>query len=156
MDETIAIDAATEKPILVTGATGYVGGRLVPLLLSKGYLVRACARNPRRMESRPWSDHANAEIVAMDALVIAHVEQAGSGDEVVYYLIHSMIAGKQEFADADRTAALNMAAVASARGVGRIIYLGGLGDTDHPDLSKHLRSRREVWKRGGCWKWVAP
>lgn len=100
MHETITIDAAAEKPILVTGATGYVGGRLVPLLLSKGYRVRACARNPRRMENRPWSDRANAEIVAMDVLVVAHVEQAVSGCEVFYYLIHSMIAGKQEFADA--------------------------------------------------------
>ena len=80
----------------------------------------------------------------MDALDLASVEQAVNGCEVVYYLIHSMIAGKQGFADADRTAALNMATVASARKVRRIIYLGGLGDADHPDLSKHLRSRHEV------------
>ena len=80
----------------------------------------------------------------MDALDLASVEQAVNGCEVVYYLIHSMIAGKQGFADADRTAALNMATVASTRKVRRIIYLGGLGDADHPDLSKHLRSRHEV------------
>ncbi len=145
MDASAKNDAAVDsRPILVTGATGYVGGRLVPLLLAKGYRVRAGARNPRRLENRPWRDHANVEIVAMDALDLASVEQAVNGCEVVYYLIHSMIAGKQGFADADRTAALNMATVASARRVRRIIYLGGLGDADHPDLSKHLRSRHEV------------
>ena len=145
MDANANNDAAVDsRPILVTGATGYVGGRLVPLLLAKGYRVRACARNPQRLENRPWRDHANVEIVAMDALDLASVEQAVTGCEVIYYLIHSMIAGKQGFADADRTAALNMATVASARGVQRIIYLGGLGDADHPDLSKHLRSRHEV------------
>jgi uncharacterized protein YbjT (DUF2867 family) len=144
MDKQTHTDTSKKKPILVTGATGYVGGRLVPLLLSKGYRVRACARNPRRLEDRPWSGHANLEIVTMDALDLASVERAVTGCKVVYYLIHSMIAGKQGFADADRTAALNMAAVASARKVSRIIYLGGLGDTDHPDLSKHLRSRHEV------------
>jgi uncharacterized protein YbjT (DUF2867 family) len=134
----------TRQPILVTGATGYVGGRLVPLLLSKGYRVRATARNPKRLENRPWSRHANLEIVAMDALDLASVQRAVTGCDVVYYLIHSMIASQGGFADADRSAALNMAAAASFHGVGRIIYLGGLGDTDHPDLSKHLRSRHEV------------
>ena len=134
----------TMRPILVTGATGYVGGRLVPRLLSAGYRVRACARDPQRLRSRPWSGHANLEIVAMDALDLTSVEAAVAGCGVVYYLIHSMIAGKGGFAETDRTAALNMAAVANARQVRRIIYLGGLGDTDHPDLSKHLRSRHEV------------
>jgi uncharacterized protein YbjT (DUF2867 family) len=145
MDASEKNDAAVEnRPILVTGATGYVGGRLVPLLLAKGYRVRACARNPQHLENRPWHGHTNVEIVAMDALDLASVEQAVNGCQVIYYLIHSMIAGKQGFADADRTAALNVAAVAAARGAERIIYLGGLGDADHPDLSKHLRSRHEV------------
>ena len=145
MDTSINNDGTVgSRPILVTGATGYVGGRLVPLLLAKGYRVRACARNPRRLKNRPWHGHANVEIVAMDALDLASVEEAVTGCGVVYYLIHSMIAGKQGFAGADRTAALNMAAVASARNIRRIIYLGGLGDADHPDLSKHLRSRHEV------------
>ena len=132
------------QPILVTGATGYVGGRLVPLLLSAGYRVRACARNPQRLDHRPWIGHPNVEVVTMDALDLASVTQAVTGCGVVFYLIHSMIAGKAGFADADRTAALNMAAVAASRGAQRIIYLGGLGDTEHPDLSKHLRSRHEV------------
>ncbi|MEE4114041.1 MAG: SDR family oxidoreductase [Desulfobacteraceae bacterium] len=145
MDASAKNDVAVgSRPILVTGATGYVGGRLVPLLLAKGYRVRACARNPQRLKNRPWHGHANLEIVAMDALDLASVEQAVSGCAVVYYLIHSMIAGKRGFADADRTAALNVAAVAAARGAERIIYLGGLGDADHPELSKHLRSRHEV------------
>ena len=144
MNPNSIAQGAAMRPILVTGATGYVGGRLVPRLLAAGYRVRACARNPQRLENRPWSGHANLEIVAMDALDLASVDQAVSGCGVVYYLIHSMIAGKAGFADADRTAALNMAAVANARQVRRIIYLGGLGDTDHPDLSKHLRSRHEV------------
>jgi uncharacterized protein YbjT (DUF2867 family) len=64
-------DAA--QRILVTGATGYVGGRLVPLLLSSGYRVRACARQAKRLENRPWSQHANVEIVTMDALDLASV-----------------------------------------------------------------------------------
>jgi uncharacterized protein YbjT (DUF2867 family) len=144
----MGVDANQEtsgrRPVLVTGATGYVGGRLVPLLLANGYRVRACARNPQRLENRPWRAHANIEIVAMDALDLASVEQAATGCKVVFYLIHSMIAGKKGFANADRTAALNMAAVAASRGVERIIYLGGLGDADHPELSKHLRSRHEV------------
>ena len=130
--------------VLVTGATGYVGGRLVPRLLAAGYRVRACARHPQRLRERPWSADANLEIVAMDALDLASVDAAVTGCDVVYYLIHSMIAGKGGFADDDRTAALNMAAVAAVRRVRRIIYLGGLGDTDNPDLSKHLRSRHEV------------
>lgn len=137
-------DTITRQPILVTGATGYVGGRLVPLLLSKGYRVRAAARNPERLENRPWRSHPGLEVVAMDALDLASVQRAVAGCGVVYYLIHSMIASQGGFANADRTAALNMSAAASFHGVGRIIYLGGLGDTDHPDLSKHLRSRHEV------------
>jgi len=144
MDTNTTPASKSGRPVLVTGASGYVGGRLVPLLLSRGYRVRACARNPRRLENRPWAGHANLEVVAMDALDLAAVDAAVTGCGVVYYLIHSMIAGKSGFAEADRTAALNMAAVAAVRKVRRIIYLGGLGETDHPGLSDHLRSRHEV------------
>jgi uncharacterized protein YbjT (DUF2867 family)/uncharacterized protein YndB with AHSA1/START domain len=143
-DATTQTSDDSSKPILVTGATGYVGGRLVPLLLAAGYRVRACARDPQRLEKRPWSGHPHVETVAMDALDLASVTEAVTGCGVIFYLIHSMVAGKGGFADADRTAALNMAAVASVRGVRRIIYLGGLGDADHPGLSAHLRSRHEV------------
>ena len=90
----------------------------------------------------------------MDALDLASVDAAVAGCEVVYYLIHSMIAGgRGGFAEADRTAALNMAAVAAVRKVKRIIYLGGLGETEHPDLSEHLKSRHEVeeiFNQGDC------
>lgn len=134
----------TTRPVLVTGASGYVGGRLVPLLLTSGYRVRAAARNPDRLRQLPWSRHPNAEIVAMDALDRASVHRAVSGCGVIYYLIHSMIASKGGFADADRTAAELVGEAAEANGVERIIYLGGLGDADHPKLSKHLRSRHEV------------
>jgi uncharacterized protein YbjT (DUF2867 family) len=140
------------RPVLVTGASGYVGGRLVPLLLEAGYRVRASARNPERLRPMPWSGHAHVEITAMDALDSGTVDRAVQGCGTVVYLIHSMIASKGRFADADRTAAESLAAAASAAGVGRIIYLGGLGDTDHPGLSKHLRSRHEVeeiFKRSG-------
>ena len=126
MDPKATTDSDTMRPILVTGATGYVGGRLVPLLLAAGYRVRASARNPQRLKQRPWSGHPNVEIVAMDALDLASVDAAVTGCGVVYYLIHSMIAGKSGFAEADRTAALNMAAVAAVRKVKRIIYLGNV------------------------------
>ena len=135
-----------DQPILVTGGTGYVGGRLIPRLLEAGHRVRAMARSPERLLCRPWGRHANIEVVPGDALDREAFIDAAKGCGVAYYLIHSMNAAKGQFAQADRTAARNMVAAAEQNHLTRIIYLGGLGDTDHEALSKHLRSRHEVEK----------
>ena len=133
-----------DRPIFVTGGTGYVGGRLVPRLLAAGFRVRAMARSPERLACRPWGRHDGLEIVAGDALDRASIEQASTGCGAAYYLIHAMNAHKGRFADADRIAARNMVATATENRLSRIIYLGGLGEADHEALSPHLRSRHEV------------
>jgi uncharacterized protein YbjT (DUF2867 family) len=133
-----------DKPILVTGGTGYVGGRLIPRLLEAGHTVRAMARSPERLLCRPWGRHPNIEVVSGDALDREAFIHAAQGCGAAYYLIHSMNAARGLFAQADRTAARNMAAAAQANGLARIIYLGGLGEQNHQALSKHLKSRHEV------------
>jgi uncharacterized protein YbjT (DUF2867 family) len=132
------------QPILVAGGTGYVGGRLIPRLLSKGYRVRALARSPERLRCRPWGKHEQLTVVAGDALDREAFIRAANGCGAAYYLIHSMNARKGGFADADRKAARNMLAAAEKNRLSRIIYLGGLGDADHHALSRHLQSRHEV------------
>jgi uncharacterized protein YbjT (DUF2867 family) len=132
----------TPAPVFIAGATGYVGGRLAPLLLSRGASVRAGVRSPRKLAARPWAGHPNLSVVAADVMDRASLVEAMRGCETAFYLVHSMGAGAH-FADADRTAAANMAAAAHEAGVTRIIYLSGLGD-DQPGLSEHLRSRSEV------------
>ncbi|MCU0564767.1 MAG: SDR family oxidoreductase [Desulfobacterales bacterium] len=131
-------------PILVTGATGYVGGRLIPALLQAGYRVRAMGRSVEKLADRPWAGHPGVELVRGDALDPASLQAAAAGCEVAYYLVHSMIAQKGRFAEADRAAARNMVAAAEAAGLRRIIYLGGLAESKHGDLSEHLSSRIEV------------
>jgi uncharacterized protein YbjT (DUF2867 family) len=133
-----------DKPILVTGGTGYVGGRLIPRLLEAGYSVRAMARSPERLYCRGWGRHPSLEVVAGDALDRGAFVQAARGCGTAYYLIHSMNAQKGRFAQADRTAAENMVAAAGANDLERIIYLGGLGEKSHEALSRHLKSRHEV------------
>jgi uncharacterized protein YbjT (DUF2867 family) len=132
------------KPILVTGGTGYVGGRLIPRLLNSGYPVRAMVRSPQRLQARSWGHHQALQIVQGDALDRRAFIQAGQGCGAAFYLIHSMNAQKDQFAAADRTAAENMVACARKNRLDRIIYLGGLGEKDHADLSHHLQSRHEV------------
>ncbi|MFB6346210.1 MAG: NAD(P)H-binding protein, partial [bacterium] len=132
-----------DKPVLVTGATGYVGGRLVPKLLEADYRVRAVSRTLEKLEGRPWADHEMVELVEANALDRESVQQACRGCDAAYYLIHSMNPGSMDFEEADRRAARNMARAAEAEGVNRLIYLGGLGEPD-AELSKHLRSRAEV------------
>jgi uncharacterized protein YbjT (DUF2867 family) len=133
-----------DKPILVTGGTGYVGGRLIPRLLDGGYRVRAMVRSPQRLLARPWGGHAALDIVQGNALDTDAFVAAGKDCRVAYYLIHSMNVHKQKFAAADRKAAENMVACARYNGLQRIIYLGGLGEKEAAGLSHHLQSRHEV------------
>lgn len=136
--------SVSTRPILVTGGTGYVGGRLIPRLLAGGHRIRAMARSPERLRCRPWGRHENLEIVTGDALDREAFSQAARGCGVAFYLIHSMTAHKSRFADADRRAAGNMAAAAAEHCLSRIIYLGGLGEAEHHALSHHLKSRHEI------------
>lgn len=131
------------EPVLVSGATGYVGGRLVPLLLDSGYRVRVLGRSLSKLESRPWAEHNNLDMARADFLDYASLEKAAEGCWAAFYLVHSMNPRHKDFASADRNAALNMAKAASRAGLERIIYLGGLG-IEGKTLSKHLRSRTEV------------
>jgi uncharacterized protein YbjT (DUF2867 family) len=133
-----------QDPILVTGATGYVGGRLIPALLDAGYRVRAMARTLAKVGCRPWSHHDQVELVQGDALDPDSLKKAAAGCRAAYYLVHSMIAQKQQFVAADRQAARNMVEAAGAAGLERMIYLGGLAEARHRSLSKHLQSRIEV------------
>jgi len=131
------------RPIAVLGATGYIGARLVPRLVSAGWRVRAIGRNPAKLAGRPWASHPQVETACGDVLDREALTVALQGCQVVFYLVHSMNPQAADFAATDRLAAENMVAAATAAGVGRIIYLGGLGD-DAPQLSHHLRSRHEV------------
>ena len=121
--------------ILVTGATGYVGGRLVPRLLESGYKVRCLARDASRLKDR-WNE---AEIFQGDVLDESFTNNALKGVDTAYYLIHSM-GGDSEFSKTDIIAAENFARAAENQNVKRIIYLGGLVSSDE-NLSKHLSSR---------------
>ncbi len=131
-------------PIFVAGASGYVGGRLVPMLLEKGHHVKALARSPEKITCRPWGRHPGLEVVQGDVLDRSSLERAVSGCGTAYYLVHSMIASKDRFAEADRLAAENMSAAAASHQLESIIYLGGLGDANESITSKHLQSRHEV------------
>jgi uncharacterized protein YbjT (DUF2867 family) len=132
-----------DKPILVTGATGYVGGRLVPELLAKGYRVKAVARTLDKFQCLTWSEHPNVQLAIFDAMDSESCMAALDGCRAAYYLIHSMRGRNKNFAQADHDAAGNFACAAAEKGLKRIIYLGGLGDAKD-QLSEHLRSRDEV------------
>ncbi|QLD11159.1 SDR family oxidoreductase [Microbacterium oleivorans] len=125
---------------LVLGATGYIGGRLVPRLVAAGYRVRVLARTPERVASFPWG--ADVEVVGGSADDADAVAEAARDVDVLYYLIHSMGAGAG-FEEADERAARTVADAAATASVRRIVYLGGLHPSDAP-LSPHLRSRVEV------------
>lgn len=131
--------APQPQRVLLTGATGYVGGRLLPLLEQDGFRVRCLVRRPEVLASRVA---ASTEVIAGDVLDRATLDTALRGIDVAYYLVHSMGA-TGSFEEADRKAARNFGEAARAAGVGRIIYLGGLGITEEK-LSPHLRSRQEV------------
>ena len=129
--------------VVVTGATGYVGGRLVPLLLEAGHQVVCLVRSRRKLESRPWSGDARVRTIEIDLTNEDAVATAMKGCQAAYYLIHSMEVTGAHYAERDRDLATKFARAAEQAGVGRIIYLGGLGELGS-NLSEHLASRREV------------
>jgi uncharacterized protein YbjT (DUF2867 family) len=137
------MDKVSSRPVLVTGSTGYVGGRLVPQLLSSGHRVRVLGRSLAKIQSRPWAAHPLLEMAQADVLDLQSLKKATQGCWAAFYLVHSMAAGHRDFAEADRKAGVNMVKAAGEAGMERIIYLGGLGE-ETDSLSKHLKSRIEV------------
>jgi uncharacterized protein YbjT (DUF2867 family) len=132
----------TDQPgrrCLVTGASGYIGGHLIPELLDRGHSVRALARTPEKLADAPWRDRV--EVAKGDLNDAASLAAAFTDIDVVYYLVHSM-GTSPDFVKAEADAARNVASAAKDAGVRRFVYLSGL----HPDgeLSPHLRSRTAV------------
>src|SRR5579872_3638230 len=134
-----SIDSRRRSPVLLTGATGYIGGRLLKGLEKAGWTVRCLARHPEFLRPRVAP---NTEVVKGDCLDPASLPAALAGVHTAFYLVHSM-GSSGKFEEEDRQAARNFAASARQAGVCRIIYLGGLGAEGHA-LSAHLRSRQEV------------
>ncbi len=130
----------TKQTILVTGATGYVGGRLVPHLLNRDFPVRVFVRDPVRLSGREWIEQV--EIAEGNVLNPEDLPPAMEGIHTAYYLIHNMTERKG-YREQEQRAARNFASAARAEGVKRIIYLGALGDPD-ADLAPHLQSRQET------------
>lgn len=128
--------------ILLSGGSGYVGGRLIPLLERQEAKLRCLARSPEKLRPRV---QPGTEIVQGDVLDSGSLERALEGVQTAYYLVHLM-SGAKDFEKQDRQAAHHFAAAAQKAGVRRIIYLGGLGDDADSKLSPHLRSRHEVGK----------
>ena len=126
--------------VLVTGATGYIGGRLVPRLLKMGYRVRCLVRDPTRLQGRSWQ--ASVEIVAGDVLQPGSLAHAMQDVEAAYYLVHSL-GGGSDFHRRDLDAARHFGNAARDAGIERIIFLGGLAESS-PSLSEHLRSRQQT------------
>lgn len=135
-----AVDLPTTSVVLLTGATGYVGGRLLSLLEQQPVTLRCLARNPDQLRA---AAKESTQVVRGDVLDPASLAVALQGVHTAYYLVHLM-SGSKDFEKEDRQAAENFAAAAKQAGVRRIIYLGGLGDDADPKLSPHLRSRHEV------------
>jgi uncharacterized protein YbjT (DUF2867 family) len=137
-----------QRRALVTGATGYIGGRLVPELLAAGFTVRVLARSPDRLRDHPWADRI--EVVAGDATDPAAVARAMADVDVAYYLLHSLVEG-EGFEGTEASMATLFAESARGAGVQRIVYLGGLAPPTE-SLSPHLSSRLavgEILRRSG-------
>ncbi|MEN6458216.1 MAG: NAD(P)H-binding protein [Thermoguttaceae bacterium] len=138
--EPEASDQDHRPVVLLTGATGYVGGRLLPLLERRPLVVRSLVRNPEKLHSHC---KPSTQVIRGDILDIRSLDEAMRGVHAAYYLVHLM-SGTTDFEKQDRQAAVNFAGSAQRAGVRRIIYLGGLGDDTNANLSPHLRSRHEV------------
>ncbi|HAE55581.1 MAG TPA: DUF2867 domain-containing protein [Acidimicrobiaceae bacterium] len=132
--------ARNDAPIVVTGATGYVGGRLIPRLLAAGYSVRCVARRPEELSDRLWKDQV--EIVQADLSRPEEIPRALDGAKAAYYLLHSM-SSSNDFAKVESSMAQEFAIAAEAQNLDQIVYLGGLGH-DGNDKSDHLSSRHRV------------
>ena len=128
--------------IALTGATGYVGGRLAPRLLASGHTLNCLVRSRQKLESRHWSNDPNVSAFEVDLFDQDSMTESLKGCDVAYYLVHSMQSSR-DYARQDDLLATNFAQAAEAAGVKRIIYLGGLGETGD-GLSTHLTSRRQV------------
>jgi uncharacterized protein YbjT (DUF2867 family) len=138
-----AADFSEDQPgplVLLTGASGYIGGRLLALLEQQRVVVRCLARQPEKL--RPYAQQST-QIVQGDVLDARSLDEALQGVDTAYYLIHLM-SGSADFEQQDRQAAINFAEAAGKANLRRIIYLGGLGEDADPKLSPHLRSRHEV------------
>jgi uncharacterized protein YbjT (DUF2867 family) len=127
--------------ILLTGATGYVGSQLAPRLLAAGHDVRVLVRDPGRLPIAPWT--ADVDVVRADVLERNTLRVALEGVDAAYYLVHSMNGASTTFQDQDRLAGLAFGEAASQAGLGRLVYLGALGDPG-AQLTPHLRSRHET------------
>ena len=135
----------TSKPqrVAIAGATGYIGGRLVPQLLDSGYSVRCLARSPGKLQAREWAKDSRVEIVGADLADAESLASNLEGCQAAFYLVHSMTSAGADYAEQDSRLASIFAGASRKAGVERIIYLGGLGETG-ADLSAHLSSRRQV------------
>ncbi|MEO8658909.1 MAG: SDR family oxidoreductase [Bryobacteraceae bacterium] len=129
--------------IAIAGSTGYIGGRLAPRLIAEGYPIRCLVRAPDKLAEREWASNPSVEIVRAELGDAEALSEKLAGCAAAFYLVHSMTSSGAGYAEDDRHLASQFAIAAQKAGVGRIIYLGGLGETG-PDLSEHLSSRREV------------
>lgn len=137
--------AASPRRVLVTGATGYIGGRLVPRLLARGYAVRCLVRSAEKLRGRHWATQPGLEVVEGDVGSAAALWDAMEGCFAGFYLVHSMMVAGADYAERDRALALEFGRAAGAAGLERIVYLGGLGEGS----SAHLRSRQETAEQLG-------
>ena len=142
MQREDVVPVASQR-VLLTGATGYIGGRLAPRLLERGYQVRCLARSAAKLKARPWATREGIEVFEGDVSNEATLVKALEGCDAAYYLIHSMEAKVGDYRSQDFTFAETFGRACATAGVKRIVYLGGLGETGE-GLSKHLTSRREV------------
>jgi uncharacterized protein YbjT (DUF2867 family) len=134
---------STVQRVAVVGATGYIGGRLVPALLDAGYIVRCLVRSEAKLRARSWSDRAGVEIVETNLDDVDTTARNLQGCSAAYYLVHSMTSAGSKYAEHDHRLARNFGIAAKQAKLESILYLGGLGETG-PGLSQHLSSRRQV------------